>query len=136
MNNQHKAEYANLRKTDEFRSFLFWLNKIVDAEKEVKKASMGLTSNITTDELNSLSPDGKRQFVVDGEAVEHYQRAVSKYCKVHDKLFSVLEKLEQKYPAIFMTEEGKARKLGLTQQKEMYLTIIGELTPIEGGMIQ
>lgn len=132
MSQSQIVEYAALRKAVIFKRFLFWMDKIVAAEKKVQKASVDLVSNIPAKELNSLAPDGNRFFLVDGEKVEHYQHAVSEYCKVHDELFSLLEKLEQKYPAIFLTEEGLSRKLGLIQQREAYLRIIKEFRPAEG----
>lgn len=122
-------EYTDLRKSAEYKRFLFWLDKIVAAEKDVQKASLKLTSNLSAEELNSLQPSGNRLFKVDGEAVQSYQNAVDQYCKVHDNLFSKLERLEQKYPAIFLSKDGLERKMGLIQQKELYLKIVGEFTP-------
>lgn len=136
MNQLQVVEYASLRKTSIFKRFMFWMDKLVSAEKKVQKASMELVSDIPAKELNSLAPDGNRLFLVDGEKVERYQLAVSEYCKVHDELFSLLEKLEQKYPAIFLTEEGLSRKLGLIQQREVFLKLISEFKPVEGGVIQ
>lgn len=125
------AEYTNLRKTTDFKRFMFYLDKIVTVEKEVQKSSMKLTTNLSAEELNSLHPDGNRLFEVNGEAAENYQTAVANYCKVHDNLFVVLERLEQKYPTIFLTKDGLQRKLGLIQQKELYLRVIGGFIPKE-----
>ncbi|KON88981.1 hypothetical protein AF332_20770 [Sporosarcina globispora] len=129
MNTKTLNEYTDLRKTTEYKRFLFWLDKIVAAEKDVQNASMKLTSNLSAEELNSLQLGGNRIFQVNGESVENYQKVVADYCKVHEKLFSKLERLEQKYPAIFLSKDGLERKMGLIQQKALYLKVVGEFTP-------
>lgn len=133
---QELAEYMVLRKTPDFKRFLFWMDKIVEAEKEVNKASMRLTSNMSAEVLNSLHLNGKRDFIADGETVESYQKAVADYCKIHNNLFALLEKLENKYPAIFLTKDGLERKMGLIQQKELYLKILGEFIPVHHQPMQ